>query len=88
MAIRCVADMKCDTILTDTSVTICTNDLPYEYCDTTFDIGTESGIYRFHRISAVTGYDSIANLHLTVYPSYDTIFMIPFAKGMDITGMD
>ncbi|WP_251621960.1 FISUMP domain-containing protein [Odoribacter lunatus] len=66
LSVRCVADLKCDTIITDTSVTVCAKDLPYEWGDTIFDVGTVSGDYRFQRISTVTGCDSIVNLHLTV----------------------
>ncbi len=68
-SVRCVADVdvpRCDDIITDTFLTIGTNDLPYEWCDTIFGIGTKSGIYHFQRISTVTGCDSIVNLHLTV----------------------
>ncbi|MDE7374268.1 MAG: hypothetical protein K2M86_02920, partial [Odoribacter sp.] len=65
-SVRCVAG--CYSVVTDTSVTICTNDLPYTWCDTTFDVGTQPGtyLYRFQRTSTVTGCDSIVNLHLTV----------------------
>ena len=70
MTIRCVADCKCDTVFTDTIVTICANDLPYEWVDTIFQIGTESGIYCFQYISAVTGCDSIVTLDLHVHRDY------------------
>ncbi|MDE7373954.1 MAG: fibrobacter succinogenes major paralogous domain-containing protein, partial [Odoribacter sp.] len=55
--IRCVTDWKCATIFMDTYDTICANALPYEWRDTVFDVGTKSGIYRFQRISTVTGCD-------------------------------
>ncbi|MDE7073968.1 MAG: hypothetical protein K2O69_02790, partial [Odoribacter sp.] len=70
--VRCVANEnvpKCDSVITNISVSIDKNDLPYEWRDTTFDIGTKSGTYRFQRISTVTGCDSIVNLHLTVNKS-------------------
>ena len=67
-SVRCVAGRDttgCVTTVTDTTVTICTKDLPYMWCDTTFQVGTVSGTYRFQRIST-TGCDSIVNLQLTV----------------------
>ena len=56
--------------------------MPYEWCDTTFDVGTKSGTYRFQYISAVTGCDSIVNLHLTVHAS-DTSFFDAVCYGDD-----
>ncbi|MDE5612653.1 MAG: hypothetical protein K2I90_11630, partial [Odoribacter sp.] len=64
---------ECTTI-TNMYDTICANALPYAWRDTTFGVGTESGIYRFQRISTVTGCDSIVNLHLTVHPTSDLHF--------------
>jgi len=67
--VRCVADWnvpECEEIKRDTSVTICAKDLPYDFCDTTFEEGTMSGTYVFQRIQALTGCDSIVTLKLTV----------------------
>ncbi len=67
--VRCVADKNvptCADVVTDTYVTVCAKDLPYKWGDKTFDVGTQSGVYRFQYISATTGCDSIVNLHLTV----------------------
>ncbi len=84
-SVRCVAgrDTTEDCgVVTDTSVSVCANALPYTWCDTTFDVGTESGVYRFQHISAVTGCDSIVNLHLTVHAS-DTSFFDAVCYGDD-----
>ena len=72
-SVRCVAgrDTTGCNSTTDTSVIICANDLPYEWRDTVFGVGTKSGIYRFQRISTVTGCDSIVNLNLTVHQPFD-----------------
>ena len=70
-SVRCVADWnvsECKEIKRDTSVTICAKDLPYDFCDTTFEEGTMSGTYMFQRIQALTGCDSIVTLKLTVKP--------------------
>ncbi|MCM1031794.1 MAG: fibrobacter succinogenes major paralogous domain-containing protein, partial [Oscillibacter sp.] len=69
LTIRCVADKNvptCADVVTDTYVTVCAKDLPYKWGDKTFDVGTQSGVYRFQYISTTTGCDSIVNLHLTV----------------------
>ncbi|MCR4826649.1 MAG: InlB B-repeat-containing protein, partial [Bacteroidales bacterium] len=47
------------------NLTICQNDLPYTWRDTTFKIGTESGTYTFHRHS-VDGCDSVVDLRLSI----------------------
>lgn len=52
--------------------TICQNELPYTWRDTIFDTGTITGNYVFNR-STVYGCDSIVDLTLTVYDSYDVI---------------
>lgn len=49
--------------------TLCENDLPYEYGDTTFAVGTQSGTFTLHR-TTVNGCDSTVILHLTVNPTY------------------
>ncbi len=76
-SVRCVAGRDttgCDNIVTDTSVTVCVKDLPYTWGDTTFGIGTESGMYSFRYVSTVTGCDSIVNLHLIVHASASSFF--------------
>ena len=55
--------------LTD-SVTICDSELPYTYRDTTFGIGTPSGIFVFNR-KTVNLCDSITSLALVVNPTYN-----------------
>ena len=52
-------------------VTICASELPYHYeaMDTTFEVGTYPGDYRFSR-STAAGCDSLLTLHLTVLPVY------------------
>ncbi|MDE5639989.1 MAG: gliding motility-associated C-terminal domain-containing protein [Odoribacter sp.] len=86
-SVRCVYDWHCDTLVTNISVSICAKDLPYEWGDTTFDVGTESGTYSFQRISTVTGCDSIVNLNLTVHAS-DTSFFdaVCFGSSYDKYG--
>ena len=59
----------------ETSLTLCHNDFPYTWRDTTFQEGTMSGDYVFHR-NTRHGCDSIVILHLTVGQSsaiYDTV---------------
>ena len=51
-------------------LTICENDLPYEWRDITFPVGTRGGSFIFERQSA-SGCDSIVRLNLTVNPSYE-----------------
>ena len=75
-SVRCVAGRDttgCSPVITDTSETICARDLPYPWGDTIFEVGTQSGVYRFQHISTVTGCDSIVTLRLTVHAS-DTSF--------------
>ena len=83
LTIRCVAGdpPDCDHIVTDTSVVICAKDLPYIWDGRTFDVGTESGVYRFQYTSAVTGCDSIVNLHLTVQQPYETLLYDTVCRG-------
>lgn len=50
-------------------LTICENDLPYEWRDTVFEIGSRGGDFYFEKTS-VNGCDSTVKLHLTVNPSY------------------
>ena len=50
--------------------TICQNELPWSWRDTTFGVGTVSGDYVFNR-QTVNGCDSIVTLHLTVNPYYN-----------------
>ena len=49
-------------------LSVCQNELPYQWRDTTFQTGTPSGFYTFHRLSA-NGCDSVVTLALTVYLS-------------------
>lgn len=70
-SVRCVANghvTDCDSIVKDTSETICEGDLPYTWGDTIFQAGTKTGKYRFQRTSTITGCDSIVYLSLTVNP--------------------
>ncbi len=50
--------------------TICQNELPYTWQDTTFAVGTTSGEYVFTR-STMNGCDSVVKLNLTVHPMYN-----------------
>ena len=70
----------CDSIVTlhltmnpsyyqNENLTICQNELPYTWRDTTFLAGTVTGDYVFNRLT-VNGCDSTVTLHLTVNPSY------------------
>ncbi len=52
------------------SVIICQNELPYPWRDTTFEEGTQSGVYQFTRTSA-SGCDSTVSLALIVHPSFE-----------------
>ena len=62
------------TYLRNDMDTICESDLPYTYAnDTTFSVGTETGIYTFYR-KTIHGCDSIVNLHLTVGNLPETVF--------------
>lgn len=73
-SVRCVADWAvadCDSIVKDTSVTICAGDLPYTWGNTVFPAGTKAGIYRFRYSSTARGCDSIVRLHLAVNPVCD-----------------
>ncbi len=56
------------------SVSICISELPYYYAadDTTFAVGTTSGVYRFH-YQTVNGCDSTRTLRLSVNPEYDIV---------------
>ena len=49
--------------------TICSDDLPFTWRDTIFQVGTESKEVVFHR-HTVNGCDSTVQLTLTVHPSY------------------
>ncbi|MDE5638645.1 MAG: hypothetical protein K2I47_02445, partial [Odoribacter sp.] len=89
-SVRCVAGrdtMGCGSIVTDTSVTVCTKDLPYEWGDTIFDVGTVSGTYSFQYVSVVTGCDSLVNLRLTVHASASSFFdAVCFGSSYDKHG--
>lgn len=59
-----------DSVVKNYTRTICSAELPYTWnSDTTFGVGTKSGVYRLQRSSAVTGCDSIIWLDLTVNDS-------------------
>ncbi|MCQ2202759.1 MAG: hypothetical protein MJZ27_11865, partial [Bacteroidales bacterium] len=71
----------CDSIVTlhltvnpsynqEENLTLCQNELPYTWRDTTFKAGTITGDYVFNKLT-VKGCDSIVTLHLTVNPSYN-----------------
>ncbi|MBO4645792.1 MAG: T9SS type A sorting domain-containing protein [Bacteroidales bacterium] len=49
---------------------ICQEELPYRWRDTTFAVGTQSGVFTFHR-QTVNGCDSVVSLVLIVHPSYE-----------------
>jgi hypothetical protein len=51
------------------SVTICDNQLPYTFADTTFGAGTPSGSYTLHRATAA-GCDSVVTVQLAVVSAY------------------
>ena len=51
------------------TVTICDNELPYKYGDSTFKVGTVSGNYPVH-FTLKTGCDSLITLTLKVNPTY------------------
>ncbi len=50
-------------------VSVCQSDLPFTWRDTTFQEGSQSGAYVFHR-HTVHGCDSITTLNLTVNPTF------------------
>lgn len=75
-----ISQFGCDSVVTlhvvlspnyeqNEELIICANDLPYEWRDTTFDVGTLSNLFVFNRLS-VAGCDSIVQLNLIVNPSY------------------
>ncbi len=64
--VRCVRERPPCGMERDTSVTIYADDLPYKFCDTTFQEWTVSGIYTFNHLQASTGCDSIVHLNLTI----------------------
>lgn len=62
---------------TEEYLTLCKNELPYTYADTTFDEDAVSGTLTFHRFT-VHGCDSMVTLYLTIFPSAqkdDTIML-------------
>jgi len=83
MAIRCVADWKCDTVFTDTTESICVKDLPYIWEDTVFPEGTKTGTYYFQHIISVNGCDSIVRLHLTVHQTFYSTLTDTVCSGSD-----
>lgn len=88
LAVRCVANPDftgCDSIVTNTSATICAGDLPYTWGDTIFQAGTKTGTFRFQRTSIVTGCDSIVYLDLTVNPVAHLSFSDVVCSGSGYT---
>ena len=68
-SLRCVADediSDCKIVTEEAYDTICAHDLPYTWRDTLFYRDAKTGVYLFRRIQALTGCDSIVQLHLTV----------------------
>ena len=68
-SLRCVAGediSDCKIVTEEAYDTICAHDLPYTWRDTLFYKDTKTGVYLFRRIQALTGCDSIVQLHLTV----------------------
>ena len=59
------------SLYAEESITICQNELPYTYNDTTFLPGTPQLSTFSFQLSTYEGCDSIVTLHLTVNPSYD-----------------
>jgi gliding motility-associated-like protein len=57
------------------NLTICDNDLPYTYGDTTFALGSKSGTYLFH-FATINGCDSVISLNLTINPMQNSKFEI------------
>ena len=51
---------------------ICISELPYIYGDTIFPLGTVSGVYPI-MFSSIYNCDSLVNLTLTVYPTYNHV---------------
>ncbi len=49
------------------TLSICSNELPYTYGDTIFDIGTMNGDYIIY-LTSINGCDSVVNLNLSIYP--------------------
>lgn len=68
-SLRCVAGediSDCKIVTEEAYDTICAHDLPYTWRDTLFYRDAKTGVYLFRRIQALTGCDSIVQLHLTV----------------------
>ncbi len=62
------------------SLTICENVLPYEWRDTVFAVGSQSGVMTFNR-QTVNGCDSVVTLTLTVNPKYDVNDTVDFCQS-------
>ncbi len=52
------------------TLSICSNELPYTYGDTIFDIGTMNGDYIIY-LTSINGCDSVVNLNLSIYPIFE-----------------
>lgn len=62
------------------ALTICENELPYEWRDTVFAVGSQSGVMIFNR-QTVNGCDSVVTLTLTVNPKYDVNDTVDFCQS-------
>ncbi len=60
-------------------ISICENDLPYTWRDTTFEKGTKSSKYTFRK-QTINGCDSIVHLDLIVHPAYEHPFSLDICK--------
>lgn len=77
--------INCPTITVSDTITLCENDLPLVYGDTTFDVGTTSGNWTYN-YESVDGYDSIVTLTLIVNPILTSEFTISNSDGYYIWG--
>lgn len=68
------------TFQQEETLTICENELPYEWRDTVFAVGSQSGSFIFHR-QTVNGCDSIITLNLIVNPKYAVKDTIEFCQS-------
>lgn len=65
--------------------TICSDDLPYTYADTIFQVGTKTNTYKFFR-KTINGCDSIVTLALTVYPVKLTLLSDTIVQNKSYNG--
>ena len=69
------------------TATICQNELPYTWRDTTFLTETTSSDYVFHR-NSINGCDSVVTLHLTINPSYNITLNPTICENASYTFLD